>query len=169
MVKILGRAWKYGDGVSTDLIMPGKYKFKTIDPKELAEHAMEGIDPEFSKKVKRGDIIVAGWNFGCGSSREQAPLALKHAGVGAVIAKSFSRIFFRNSINIGLPIVESPDIFEETEEGDLIEVDLDGGLVRNLSKNKSFSVKPLPGFLLRILQDGGLVEHFRRRGKFEWG
>jgi len=169
MVKILGRAWKYGDGVSTDLIMPGKYKFKTIDPMELAEHAMEGIDPEFSKKVKRGDIIVAGWNFGCGSSREQAPLALKHAGVGAVIAKSFSRIFFRNSINIGLPIVESPDIFEETEEGDLIEVDLDGGLVRNLSKNKSFSVKPLPGFLLRILQDGGLVEHFRRRGKFEWG
>ncbi len=169
MIRVSGRAWKYGDDVSTDLIMPGKYKFKTIDPSELAKHAMEGIDPEFSKKVREGDIVVAGWNFGCGSSREQAPLALKHAGVGAIIAKSFARIFFRNSINVGLPIVESQNVFDETDEGDILEVDLDEGLVRNLSKNKSFAVKPLPGFLLRILQDGGLVEHFKKRGKFEWG
>lgn len=168
MVRISGRARKYGDDVSTDLIMPGKYKFKTVDPSELAKHAMEGVDPEFSKKVKKGDIIVAGWNFGCGSSREQAPLALKQAGVGAIIAKSFARIFFRNSINVGLPVVESQNIFEETEEGDLLEVDLDKGLVRNLSKNKSFAVKSLPSFLLKILQDGGLVEHFKKRGKFEW-
>jgi 3-isopropylmalate/(R)-2-methylmalate dehydratase small subunit len=168
MVKIQGKVWKYGDNINTDLIIPGKYKFKTVDLNELAKHAMEGIDPKFAENVKKGDVIVAGKNFGCGSSREQAPLALKYAGVGAVIAKSFARIFYRNSINVGLPIFESQEIYYATENGDMVEIDLESGLALNLTKKRSFATKPLPGFLLKIMQDGGLVEHFKKRGRFEW-
>lgn len=168
MAKIKGKVWKYGDNINTDLIIPGKYKFKTVDLNELAKHAMEGIDPKFAENVKKGDIIVAGKNFGCGSSREQAPLALKYAGVGAVIAKSFARIFYRNSINVGLPIFEGQEVSDATESGDVLEIDLENGLVLNLTKNISFATKPLPSFLLKIMQDGGLVEHFKKRGRFEW-
>ncbi|KUO42877.1 MAG: 3-isopropylmalate dehydratase [Hadesarchaea archaeon YNP_N21] len=168
MVKIQGKVWKYGDNINTDLIIPGKYKFKTVDLNELAKHVMEGIDPKFAENVKKGDVIVAGKNFGCGSSREQAPLALKYAGVGAVIAKSFARIFYRNSINVGLPIFESQEIYYATENGDMVEIDLESGLALNLTKKRSFATKPLPDFLLKIMQDGGLVEHFKKRGRFEW-
>jgi len=159
---VKGKVLKYGDNIDTDVIVPGKYLIH-IEPEELAKHAMEGIDPAFPEKAKGGCILVAGKNFGCGSSREQAPVALKHAGVKAVIADSFARIFYRNAVNIGLPLValpEAPGIFEE---GDEAEVDLQGGLVRNLRTGKAVSFKPLPPMLLEILSSGGLVEYMRRR------
>ncbi|NJD77413.1 MAG: 3-isopropylmalate dehydratase small subunit [Candidatus Methanoperedens sp.] len=155
--KISGRVWKFGDNVDTDVIIPGKY-LRTTDMSVFAAHVMEGIDPQFSQKVKKGDIIVAGENFGCGSSREQAPLALKHAGVACVVARSFARIFFRNAINVGLPIIEAKI---ECEEGDIIEIDLEKGLVSN--KNNNYQGMKLPGFLLEILTDGGLVEHRKKK------
>jgi len=151
---IIGRVWKFGDNVDTDVIIPGKY-LRTKDMQVFADHAMEGLDPEFAKKVKPGDIIVAGSNFGCGSSREQAPLALKHAGVACVVAKSFARIFFRNAINIGLPLIEA-DI--DCQEGDEIRVDLLKGEVTVQGKG-TFKGSKLPDFLLHILADGGLVAH----------
>jgi methanogen homoaconitase small subunit len=153
MGMIKGRAWIYGDDVDTDVIIPGKY-LRTKDLSLLASHVMEGLDPEFSSKVKRGDVIVAGRNFGCGSSREQAPVALKEAGVAAIVAKSFARIFYRNSINIGLPLVEA-DVC--CAQGDTVEVDLGNGTV-NVG-DKVVQGTKLPDFLLRILQDGGLVAH----------
>jgi methanogen homoaconitase small subunit len=154
---IKGRVWKFGDDVDTDVIIPGKY-LRTKDMQVFAAHAMEGIDPEFSKKIIPGDIIVAGTNFGCGSSREQAPLALKHAGVACVIAKSFARIFFRNAINVGLPLMEA-DI--ECQEGDMIEIDLLKGEV-NVPGKDSFKGNKLPDFLLEMLTDGGLVAHRKK-------
>ncbi|NHV46020.1 MAG: 3-isopropylmalate dehydratase small subunit [Candidatus Verstraetearchaeota archaeon] len=163
---IKGRIWKFGDNVSTDDIIPGKYKFKTIDLNELSKHVMEGLDPTFSSKVKPGDIIVAGKNFGCGSSREQAPLVIKHAGISAVIAKSFARIFFRNSINIGLPVIEEKELYDNVETGDIIEISLSDGKI--YAKGKVFNFKPIPSFLMRILEDGGLVEHYKKKGKFIW-
>ncbi|MDH7555874.1 MAG: 3-isopropylmalate dehydratase small subunit [Candidatus Methanosuratincola sp.] len=166
METLKGKVWKFGDDVSTDLIIPGKYKFKTIDLDELAKHAMEGADPQFASKVSKGDIIVAGENFGCGSSREQAPLVIKHAGVSAVVAKSFARIFYRNSFNIGLPLVECPDLYDNVDTGDVVEIRLSEGKV--MSGSKTFYFKPIPGFLMTILQDGGLVEHFKKRGRFVW-
>ncbi len=168
MSVIRGNVWKFGDDISTDLIISGKYKFKTMDLDELAKHAMEGADPEFSRKVNKGDIIVGGRNFGCGSSREQAPQALKHLGVGAIVAESFARIFYRNAINVGLPVVESEDVSRNTNPGDELEIDLDEGTVKNISSGKEFSMKPMPGFLLRILRDGGLVKQYKKRRKFEW-
>lgn len=161
-----GKAWKFGDDISTDLIIPGKYKFKTIDLNELAKHAMEGADPAFSSKVNKGDIIVGGNNFGCGSSREQAPLVIKHSGVSAVIAKSFARIFYRNSFNVGLPVVECPELYGNVETGDVLELYLAQGKV--IARGTAFAFKPIPPFLMTILQDGGLVEHFRKRGSFVW-
>ncbi|MEM4657133.1 MAG: 3-isopropylmalate dehydratase small subunit [Candidatus Methanosuratincola sp.] len=161
-----GKVWKFGDDISTDLIIPGKYKFKTIDLDELSKHAMEGADPQFALKVSKGDIIVAGENFGCGSSREQAPLVIKHAGISAVVAKSFARIFYRNSFNIGLPLVECPDLYNNVDTGDVVEIQLSEGRVS--SRGKTFYFKPIPGFLMTILQDGGLVEHFKKRGSFIW-
>jgi methanogen homoaconitase small subunit len=155
--KISGKIWKFGDNVDTDVIIPGKY-LRTTDMGVFAAHVMEGIDPEFSKKVQKGDIIVAGKNFGCGSSREQAPLALKHAGVSCIVAESFARIFFRNAINVGLPIIESKI---DCEEGDVIEIDLESGIVRN--KGKSYPGSRLPDFLREILSDGGLVEHRKKK------
>ncbi|RPJ79770.1 MAG: 3-isopropylmalate dehydratase [Alphaproteobacteria bacterium] len=154
---IVGRVWKFGDDIDTDVIIPGKY-LRTKDMQIFAAHAMEGIDPEFSKNVKPGDIIVAGTNFGCGSSREQAPLALKYAGVACVIAKSFARIFFRNAINVGLPLLEA-DV--DCQEGDEIKVDLLKGEVVVPEKG-TFKGNKLPNFLLDILTDGGLVSHRKK-------
>jgi methanogen homoaconitase small subunit len=152
-----GKAWKYGDNVDTDVIIPGKY-LRTADFKTFGEHAMEGIDPQF--KPSPGDILVAGNNFGCGSSREQAPLALKYAGISCVVAKSFARIFFRNAINVGLPIVEA-DVYEAVQKGDIIEVDLDNGMV-TVGK-KEYKSTRLPDFLQEILDAGGLVAYRRSR------
>lgn len=154
---ITGRVWKFGNDIDTDVIIPGKY-LRTKDMRVFAAHAMEGIDPEFAKKAKPGDIIVAGENFGCGSSREQAPLALKHAGIACVVAKSFARIFFRNAINVGLPLIEA-DV--ECQEGDEIEVDLLKGEVRVPGKGV-FRGNKLPDFLLDMLTDGGLVAHRKK-------
>ncbi|AKB54353.1 MULTISPECIES: LeuD/DmdB family oxidoreductase small subunit [Methanosarcina] len=157
MSLIIGRVWKYGNNINTDEIIPGKY-LRSKDIQIFAAHAMEGIDPEFTKKFRFGDIIVAGTNFGCGSSREQAPLALKYAGVSCVIAKSFARIFFRNAINIGLPLIEV-DI--ECQEGDKVKVDLAKGEVI-VSDKDTFRGNKLPDFLLEILNDGGLVAHRKK-------
>ena len=151
---IVGRVWKFGNDIDTDVIIPGKY-LRTKDMQVFAAHAMEGIDPEFAKKVSPGDIIVAGTNFGCGSSREQAPLALKHAGVACIVAKSFARIFFRNAINIGLPLLEA-DV--DCEEGDKVEIDLLKGEIKVIG-NGTFKGNRLPDFLLEILTAGGLVAH----------
>ncbi len=167
-MKIKGRAWRFGDSVSTDDIIAGRYKFRTINMKELAKHAMENIRPGFAEKVKPGDLIVAGRNFGCGSSREQAPRVLKELGISCIIAKSFARIFFRNAVNVGLPVIECPEAAESTDEGDIVEVDLSKGIVRNLSKGLEFRARPLPDFMLRILEDGGLTEHYRKHGEFRW-
>jgi methanogen homoaconitase small subunit len=159
MIKDLigGRAWIFGDDVDTDVIIPGKY-LRTKDTKLWAEHVMEGLDPLFASRVQKGDIVVAGRNFGSGSSREQAPRALKEAGVAAVVAKSFARIFYRNAINVGLPLVEA-DV--ECQEGDLVEVDLGGGTVK--VGERIFQGTRLPQFLMEILQDGGLVAHRRKQ------
>jgi len=154
--RISGRVWKFGDNIDTDVIIPGKY-LRTTDMNVFASHVLEGIDPEFPKKVKTGDIIVAGKNFGCGSSREQAPLALKHAGIACIVAESFARIFFRNAINVGLPIIETKI---DCAEGDIIEIDLGNGIVKN--NDETFSATKLPDFLREILADGGLVEHRKK-------
>lgn len=156
MTIISGRAWKFPDNVDTDVIIPGKY-LRTTDMNVFASHVMEGINPNFSKKVQNGDIIVAGKNFGCGSSREQAPLALKHAGIACIVAESFARIFFRNAINVGLPIIEAKI---DCKEGDVIEIDLEKGLVKN--KDKTYRGMRLPDFLREILADNGLVEHRKK-------
>jgi len=155
-----GRVWKFGDDVDTDAVIPGR--FLTInDPKELAKHAFEGVRPEFKDRVRPGDIIVAGDNFGCGSSREHAPMALKGAGVRCVIAKSFARIFFRNSINIGVTLLECPDA-DRIAEGDVLEVDEAKGVIKNKTKNETYRAKPLPEFLVEIVRSGGLIEYARR-------
>jgi methanogen homoaconitase small subunit len=156
-VKFSGKAWKYGDNVDTDVIIPGKY-LRSADFRVFAEHAMEGIDPVFRPAV--GDILVAGKNFGCGSSREQAPLAIKYSGISCVVAKSFARIFFRNAINIGLPIVEA-DVIDAVQKGDTVEVDLDSGYVT--ANGIRYSSTRLPGFLQDILNAGGLVAYRRRQ------
>jgi len=168
VIFLQGRVWKFSDNIDTDVIIPYKYKARSIDPKELAEHCMEGIDPEFSKKVKKGDFIVAGRNFGCGSSREQAPVAIKACGISAVIAESFARIFYRNAINIGLPAIICKDISKETNEGDLIELDLSEGVVKNLSTGKVMKANKQPEFLERMLKAGGLIEYYKRFRKFPW-
>lgn len=155
---IRGRAWIFGDDVDTDVIIPGKY-LRTKNLSELASHCMEGLDPQFAASVGRGDLIVAGKNFGCGSSREQAPLALKEAGVACVVAKSFARIFYRNAINVGLPLMEA-DVSHDCEPGAIVEVDLEEGAV--LIGGRKFCGTKLPEFLMKILRDGGLVAHRRR-------
>ena len=157
---IRGRARKFGDDVNTDLIQPGKY-LELTDPVEMARHAMEGADPEFVKKTKPGDLIVGGRNFGCGSSRENAPIALKYAGIGAVVAESFARIFYRNAINIGLTALECQGISEAVREGDILEVDLSSGVIRNLNSNVALKFAPMPAFMLEIFKAGGLVEYLK--------
>ncbi|MCX7795545.1 MAG: 3-isopropylmalate dehydratase small subunit [bacterium] len=161
---IRGFAHKLGDDINTDYIISGKYKFKTLDMKELAQHIFEDIDPDFIKKIKPGDIIVAGKNFGCGSSREQAPLVIKNAGLSAVVAISFARIFYRNAINNGLPLVECDT--SGIEEGDELEINLEEGTVKNITKGVQIKITPLPPFMMKLLQDGGLVEHFKKYGGF---
>ncbi len=161
-MKFRGRVWKFGDDVDTDIIIPARY-LNTTDPQALAAHCMEGVDPAFSQKISPGDIVVAGRNFGCGSSREHAPLALKAAGVACVVAKSFARIFFRNAFNMGLPIVECPEAAEEAREGDELEVDLDEGLVRNLTLGRSYEARPVPAFMQELIRDGGLMGHIAKK------
>ncbi len=160
-----GRAHIFGRDVNTDYIISGKYKFKTLDMDELAGHCMEDIDPDFPQRVQPGDFIVAGGNFGCGSSREQAPLVIKHAGVGAVLAPSFARIFFRNAINKGLPAVECDTA--GVEAGDELEVDLEAGRVRNLTRGSEVEIAPLPAVMMDILAEGGLTAYLRKHGGFE--
>lgn len=165
-MELKGRAHKFGDDVNTDYIISGKYKFKTLNMDDLARHVMEDLDPDFYKKIRPGDFIVAGTNFGCGSSREQAPLAIKHARVGAVLAKSFARIFFRNAINTGLPVVECDT--GQIRSGDELVVDLAAGVIENRSRKVTIPVKPLPPVMLKILADGGLVAHFKKYGGFNF-
>jgi 3-isopropylmalate/(R)-2-methylmalate dehydratase small subunit len=159
---ITGKAVKVGDHINTDVILPGKY-LVFIDPEELAKHAFEGLDPHFPEKAKSGVVLVAGKNFGCGSSREQAPIALKHANVKCVVADSFARIFYRNAINIGLPVVECKEIANKVSEGDQLVVDLAAGVIKDLTLNQTWQVKPIPKFLLEILTAGGLIEHLKKR------
>jgi len=158
---IKGRVLKYGDDINTDVIFPGRYLALT-EPEEIAAHAMEDLDPDFLKKLNKGDILVAGKNFGCGSSREQAAIALKYAGVGAIVAKSFARIFYRNAINQGIPVIECPEGVEAIEDGDEVEIDLDKGVIKDISKNKIFNFKPLPEFIQKILSKGGLLPFLKQ-------
>jgi 3-isopropylmalate/(R)-2-methylmalate dehydratase small subunit len=161
-MKIRGRVWKYGDEIDTDIIYPGKY-LVSFDPLEAAKHAMEGIETDFYKKISKGDILVVGKNFGSGSAREQAALALKYAGVVAVIAEVFPRTFYRNAINVGLPVVEIKGIKDRIDEKDEIEVDLDQGLIRNLTKKEDYQFMPQPPFILEILKIGGAVPYYKNR------
>lgn len=162
---ISGKAIKYGNNVNTDVIIPGKYLVLTLDPMELAKHAMESLDPLFFKKARGGAIIVAGRNFGCGSSREEAPVALKHAGVKCVLAESFARIFYRNAINIGLPVLECSGVSSKVGDGDELVVNLEAGVIENRSENSTFQATKLPAFIMEILNDGGLIEHLRKNLK----
>jgi len=159
-----GRSHKFGNDINTDYIISGKYKFKTLDLKELAKHIMEDICPDFYENLKPGDFMVAGSNFGCGSSREQAPLAVKHAGVGAVLARSFARIFFRNSINIGLPLLECET--DKIKQGDALEIDLKKGIIFDKTRNVILRAYPLPEIMLKIFNAGGLANYLRRHGSF---
>ena len=152
-----GTAWKFGDDIDTDIIIPGRYLIYT-DEERLSAHCMEGLDPDFDKKCKKGDFIVGGKNFGCGSSREHAPIALKGLGVSAVITESFARIFYRNSINIGLGIVECPEAAEEISEGDIVEADMDNGIIYNRTTGKQYKTAPFPEFIQKIIENGGLIQ-----------
>ncbi|MBQ4053774.1 MAG: 3-isopropylmalate dehydratase small subunit [Clostridia bacterium] len=155
-----GKSIKYGDNVDTDVIIPARY-LNTSDHKELASHCMEDIDKDFTKKVCAGDIMVAGYNFGCGSSREHAPIAIKASGISVVIARSFARIFYRNAINIGLAIVECPEAVDGIADGDLVEANLDEGLIINKTTGKTFKTQPFPAFIQRIIENGGLVSSIK--------
>ncbi len=157
-----GKAWKFGRDVDTDAIIPARY-LNTSDPAELGRHCMEDADPGFASKVKPGDLIVAGENFGCGSSREHAPVAIKAAGVSCVVAKSFARIFYRNAINTGLPILESPEAVDGISEGDEVEVDAGAGTIKNLATGKEYRAEPFPPFIQEIIARGGLIEYVKAR------
>ena len=157
-----GKVYKYGADVNTDVIIPARY-LNISDAAELAEHCMEDIDPEFLKRVQPGDIMVATTNFGCGSSREHAPLAIKAAGISCVIAKSFARIFYRNAINIGLPLLECDEAVDNTQAGDVLEVNLSTGEIKNLTGGKVFHAKPYPDFMSQIISNGGLIEYTKKR------
>ena len=164
-MKLKGNVHRFEDSINTDYIISGRYKFRTQDPKELAKHLMEDLKPDFYKSVQAGDFIVAGINFGCGSSREQAPLAIKYAGISAVIAKSFARIFFRNAINLGLLLIECDT--STFNQSDVLEVDTESGYVLNKNTGKKAGITPLPGFMAKIIEDGGIVEHFKKHGDFK--
>jgi 3-isopropylmalate/(R)-2-methylmalate dehydratase small subunit len=157
-----GRVFKYGANVDTDVIIPARY-LNVSEARELAQHCMEDLDKDFVGNVKPGDIIVAAANFGCGSSREHAPLAIKGAGVSVVIAKSFARIFFRNAINIGLPLLESAEAVDNTETGDMLEIDLAQGKIKNVTQGKEFTAKPYPPFMSELIASNGLVEYTKKR------
>ena len=160
-MKFTGKSICYGDNVDTDVIIPARY-LNTIDKKELASHCMEDIDKTFVQRVEAGDIMVAGYNFGCGSSREHAPIAIKESGFSLVIARSFARIFYRNSINIGLAIIECPEAVDGISEGDVVEADLDAGIIYNRTTGKQFQTKPFPAFIQKIIENGGLVESIKK-------
>ena len=162
-MKFKGKVWKFGDNIDTDAIIPARY-LVSADPAFLAAHCMEDADPQFVKKVSAGDIIVAGENFGCGSSREHAPIAIKAAGVSCVVAKSFARIFYRNSFNIGLPIFESKDLWNIVSEGEVIEVDGDGGTIAIMGGGKPpLHIEPIPPFMQELVNDGGLMKHIAKK------
>ena len=158
----MSKNWIYKDNIDTDVIIPARF-LNTKDPKELASHCMEDIDKNFSTSVQKGDFIVAGYNFGCGSSREHAPIAIKASGISAVIAKSFARIFYRNAINIGLVIIENDKIQDEIEENDILELDLNNGLIKNITKNKEYNFPPYPIEIQKLIEAGGLVEYTKRK------
>ncbi len=157
-----GKVHKYGANIDTDVIIPARY-LNLSEPAELAKHCMEDIDAEFIKRVRPGDIMVATTNFGCGSSREHAPLAIKGSGISCVIAKSFARIFFRNAINIGLPLLECEEAPDNIQAGDVVEVDLSTGTIKNLNNGKTFTAKPYPDFMAGLIAAGGLIEYTRKR------
>jgi 3-isopropylmalate dehydrogenase/3-isopropylmalate/(R)-2-methylmalate dehydratase small subunit len=161
-MELRGKAWKYGDDVDTDAIIPARY-LNTSDPAELAKHCMEDIDTSFAAKVARGDFIVAGKNFGCGSSREHAPISIRAAGVSAVIARSFARIFYRNSFNMGLPILEAPEAVDEIAAGDLLAGDMGAGVLRNETKGKEYRFTPIPPFMQELVAAGGLMNYMTKR------
>jgi 3-isopropylmalate dehydratase small subunit len=161
---IKGKAHVYGDNIDTDAIIPGKYT-KTLNLQTFADHVLEDLDPQFRSKVQAGDILVAGDNFGCGSSREQAPLALKTAGVAAVVSKYFARIFFRNAINIGLPVLEIPEY--EIDNGDELEMDLKAGRIVNITKGKTYAATKMPEVMMDILGEGGLVNYLSKHGDYK--
>ncbi len=162
-MNVKGFVHKYPDNVDTDVIIPARY-LNTPDARELASHCMEDIDPDFTKKVKDGDIMTGGFNFGCGSSREHAPLAIKTAGISCVIAKTFARIFYRNAINIGLPILECEAASDGIEAGDQVEVNFDTGLITNLTKGETYQAEPFPDFIQEMIQNGGLMASLRQKG-----
>ena len=160
-MQVKGLVHKYGNNVDTDVIIPARY-LNISDKKELASHCMEDIDPGFAKAVKPGDIIVASQNFGCGSSREHAPMVILESGISCVIAESFARIFYRNAINIGLPILECPEASQKIEAGDEVSVDFDSGVITNLSKNETYTAEPFPEFIKNIIKAGGLLASIRK-------
>jgi len=162
-MKLQGRVWKFGSDIDTDAIIPARY-LNLVDPIELGKHAMEDERPEFVKQVKSGDVLVAGKNFGCGSSREHAPLVLKVAGISCIIAKSFARIFYRNGFNQGVALVESAEAAEAIQEGDQVRVDLVTGEIEDLTQRKKFRAKPIPHFMQELIDHGGLVPHLRKKG-----
>ncbi len=162
MKKIKGKVWRFGNDVDTDVIIPARY-LNTSDPKELAKHCMEDARPEFARQVEPGDVIVAGKNFGCGSSREHAPIAIKAAGVSCVIAESFARIFYRNAFNTGLLILESPEAAREIEEGHEVEIDPEAGVIKDLTTGKTYRCQPIPPFMKELLEDGGLIPHIKKK------
>ncbi|MGN0619459.1 MAG: 3-isopropylmalate dehydratase small subunit [Ruminiclostridium sp.] len=156
-----GKVHRYGDNIDTDVIIPARY-LNTADHKELASHCMEDIDKEFTKKVKEGDIIAAGANFGCGSSREHAPIAIKASGISCVIASTFARIFYRNAINIGLPILECKEAAEDIEDGDELDIDFDTGVITNVTKGRTYKAEPFPDFIKEIISAGGLLNSIKK-------
>jgi 3-isopropylmalate/(R)-2-methylmalate dehydratase small subunit len=165
ILKGKARRLPQNDDINTDYVISGRWKFKIQDPNELAQHVMEDLDPNFYARLQKGDFIIAGNNFGCGSSREQAPMAIKYAGISAVLAKSFARIFYRNCFNLGLPAIEFNT--DGIEEGDELEVNLDSGTVKNLTKGTETKFSPIPPTMQVLLSDGGLVEHFKKHGGFK--
>lgn len=163
MKSIKGRVYKFGDNINTDIIYPGKYLSITTDREEMARHCFESVYPEFMQNARPGDVIVAGKNFGCGSSREQAASCLKYFGISAVVAESFARIFYRNAINLGLPVIIAPGVSNLFEHGDTVEVDLVQGVVKNERTNKTIESMQLPSFIMEIISEGGLINHLQKR------
>ena len=161
-MKLEGRIWKFGSDIDTDAIIPARY-LNQSDPDELAKHVMEDERPHFFKEVRKGDILLEEKNFACGSSREHAPLALKTAGISCIIAKSFARIFYRNSLNLGLPLLESPEASEMIREGDQVRVNLSTGEISDLTQKKKFTAKPIPPFMQELIRDGGLIRHLQKK------
>ncbi len=161
-MEIKGKVWKFGKDIDRDRIIPARY-LNTSDPKELARHCMEDDDPEFAKKVKSGDIIVADKNFGCGSSREHAPIAIKASGISCIIARSFARIFYRNAFNMGLPILECDEAVDSVSEGDILKVDIRKGVINNITRNEQYHAQPIPPFMQELIDEGGLMKWIKRR------